>query len=63
MRDPGDVQSFVLKRLWESGPARGAVWAMTAAHFASVWSLEMAMPRFARSGVAIGEDWSGSSEL
>lgn len=55
MIDPGDAQSFVLKRLWEVGPVLGAVWAMTAAHLASVWSLEMAMPRLEIYEVERGE--------
>ena len=45
MINPEDAQSFVLKRLWEVGLVLGAVWAMTAAHLASMWSLEMELPR------------------
>ena len=61
--NPGVVESFLLKRLWEVGRALGAVWATTTAHLASVRGLEMAMPRFAKSGVATEEHWSGSSGL
>ena len=63
MISPGGVQSFVLKKLWEVEPVLGAVWAMTAAHLASVWGLEMVMPRFAISGVATEEGLSDSSGL
>ncbi len=59
----GDVESFVPRRPWELGRARGAVWAMTAARLASVRGLEMVIPRFALSEVAIEEHWSGSSGL
>ena len=56
MIDLGDGRSFVLKRLWEVGPALGVVWAMTAAHLASSWTLQMAMPLAVISGVATVED-------
>ena len=63
MIGPGGVQSFLLKRLWEVGSARGAVWAMMAAHLDSERKSEMAMPRFEISGVPIEGRWSDLSVL